>query len=106
MDIRKGDNVIILSGADKGKTGRVLSVFPDKKTLIVERVRLIKRHTKPGQKGMQQGGIVEREAPIHVSKVALIDPRSGKATRVRHLFMADGSKVRAAAHSHEVIERG
>jgi large subunit ribosomal protein L24 len=104
MNIRKGDTVVVLSGTHKGKTGRVLSVFPKDEKVIVERVQLMKRHSKPGRQGMQQGGIVEREAPIHVSKVALLDPRSNKPTRVRHPILADGSKVRTAAHSGEVIE--
>ena len=104
MNIRKGDTVVVLSGAEKGKTGRVLSVFPKEGTVLVERVRLIKRHTKPGRGGMQQGGIVEKEAPIPVSKVAVVDPSSGKPTRVRMQVLGDGSKVRVAARSGDVIE--
>ena len=68
-------------------------------------MRLIKRHTKAGRQGMQQGGIVEKEAPVHISKLAMLDPRSNKATRVRHVFIADGSKMRTAANSGEVIEK-
>ena len=105
MDIRKGDMVIVLSGAEKGKTGRVLSVFPKEDLVLVERIRLMKRHTKAGRKQNMQGGIVEKEQPIHVSKVALIDPRSSKGTRIRRLFLADGSKVRTAARSGEMLEK-
>jgi len=105
MNIRKGDTVVVLSGAEKGKTGRVLTVFPKKGTVLVERVRLIKRHTKPGRKQNMQGGIVERELPLPIGKVALIDPKSHKATRVRQEFQSDGSKVRVASRSGEVIEK-
>jgi large subunit ribosomal protein L24 len=104
-DIQKNDTVIVLAGAEKGKTGRVLSVFPRKQQVLVERVALSKRHTKPGQKGQQQGGIIEKEAAIPISKVALIDPRSGRATRVRHQFLQDGSKIRSASGSGDVIEK-
>jgi large subunit ribosomal protein L24 len=105
MDIRKGDTVIILSGAQKGKTGRVLGVFPKKRQVLVERIKLTKRHTKPGRQGAMQGGVIEKEAPIPACKVALIDPRSHKATRVRHRLLSDGSKVRAASHSGDLIEK-
>ena len=105
MNIRKGDTVVVLSGAEKGKSGRVLTVFPGKGTVLVERVRLVKRHTKPGRKQNMQGGIVERELPIPLCKVALIDPKTHKPTRVRAQFSSDGSKVRIAARSGEVIEK-
>jgi large subunit ribosomal protein L24 len=95
----------VLSGSEKGKIGRVLTVYPRKGTVVVERVRLIKRHTKPGRQQAVQGGIVEKEAPIAASKVALVDPRTSKATRVRHQYQADGSKVRLAARSGEVMEK-
>ena len=103
--IRKGDTVVVLSGAEKGKTGRVITVYPKKGTVIVERIRLIKRHTKAGRKQMQQPGIVEREAPIKLSKVALIDPKTHQPTRTRQQFQADGTKVRIAARSGEVLEK-
>ena len=105
MHIRKGDTVVVLSGAEKGKSGRVLTVFPDKKTVLVERIRLVKRHTKPGRKGSTQGGIVERELPIPICKVALVDPKTHKPTRVRSRLQPDGSKVRIAVRSGEIIER-
>ena len=104
-NIKKGDTVVVLSGAEKGKTGRVLSVFPRQDRVIVERIRLIKRHTKPGGKGAPQGGIVEKEASIPLSKVALIDPKSGRATRIRHEYQDDGSKVRVSARSGDTIEK-
>jgi len=105
MQIRKGDTVVVLSGAEKGKTGRVLTVFPKHGTVLVERVRLVKRHTKPGRKQNMQGGIVEREAPLPLSKVALIDPKTHKPTRVRMQYSADGSKVRLAARSGSAIAK-
>jgi large subunit ribosomal protein L24 len=105
MQIKKGDMVVVLSGSEKGKTGRVLSVYPEKKAVLVERICLRKRHTKPGRKQAMQGGIIEKELPIPACKVALMDPRSGKATRVRKQVLADGSKVRIAAHSGEMLEK-
>jgi large subunit ribosomal protein L24 len=105
MIIRKGDRVVVLSGAEKGKTGRVLTIYPEKKAALVERIRLVKRHTKPGRKQNMQGGIVERELPIPLCKLALIDPKTDKPTRVRSRIQGDGSKVRVAARSGEVIEK-
>jgi large subunit ribosomal protein L24 len=104
FDITKGDTVVVLSGSEKGKTGRVLYVYPKKGEVIVEKVRLIKRHTKPGRRGMTQGGIVEKESPLPISKVALLDPKTGKPTRVRHQVGADKTKLRFGA-SGDVIER-
>jgi large subunit ribosomal protein L24 len=105
MYIRKGDNVVVLSGADAGKSGRVIAVFPKKGTVLVERVRLVKRHTKPGRKGNTQGGIVERELPIRACKVAIMDPKTHKPTRVRRETAADGTVVRVAVGSGTVIEK-
>jgi large subunit ribosomal protein L24 len=105
MYIRKGDTVVVLSGADLGKSGRVIAVFPKKGTVLVERVRLVKRHTKPGRKGNQQGGIVERELPIRACKVGLMDPKTHKPTRVRREQAADGTSVRIAVRSGTVIEK-
>jgi len=81
MKIRKNDNVVVLAGNAKGKTGKILKVFPEVNRVIVEGVNIRKRHTKPSQKN-QQGGIVEKEAPINVSNVAILDPKSNKASRV------------------------
>jgi large subunit ribosomal protein L24 len=105
MNIRKGDTVVVLSGSDIGKSGRVIAVYPKKGTVIVERVRLAKRHTKPGRKQNMQGGIVERELPIRACKVGLMDPKTHKATRVRREFAADGAAVRVAVRSGNVIEK-
>jgi len=93
--IRKGDTVMVISGDDKGKTGKVLRVFPDHGRVLVEGINMIKRHTKPGPQ-QQQGSIVEREAPIHLSKVLPVDPETGKGTRTRTRTEKDGSKSRIA----------
>jgi large subunit ribosomal protein L24 len=103
MHVAKDDTVIVLSGKYRGKMGRVLRVFPDKGKVIVEHVNTVKRHTRPNpQKGIQ-GGILEKEAPIHVSKIMVVDPTSGKPTRVGHKRLADGKKVRVARRSGEMI---
>lgn len=94
MHVRKNDTVMVLSGNDAGKRGRVLKVFPKKAMIVVEGVRFIKRHTKPSQK-MPNGGIIEREAPIHVSNVMVIDPQTSKPTRVGHKRIDEGGKRRS-----------
>jgi len=93
--IRKGDNVIVISGKDKGKTGKVLRVFPEVERVTVEKINMVKRHTKPSQV-QREGGIIEREQPIHLSKVMPVDPSTGKGTRVRVRREDDGSKTRLA----------
>ncbi len=100
--IRKGDNVIVLTGRDKGKRGSVLKAMPREGRLIVQGVNIVKRHTRPSQ--TQTGGIVEKEAPIHVSNVALLDPASDKPTRVGFRMLEDGRKVRYAKASGELID--
>ena len=97
--IRKNDNVIVMSGRDKGKRGRVLRVVASKGRVIVEGVNFIKRHTKANPQKNVKGGIVERENPIHISNVALVDPKSDKPTRVGMKIVADGSRVRIAVRS-------
>jgi large subunit ribosomal protein L24 len=101
--IRKDDEVIVLTGRDKGKRGAVLRVVTRTDRVLVEGVNVTKRHVKPTQAD-PQGGIVEREAPIHISNVALIDPESDRPTRVRYKRLEDGRKVRVAARSGEVID--
>lgn len=101
MHIKKGDEVLIIAGNDRGKRGRVLKVFPKNRRVIVEGINFIKRHTRPSQNN-PQGGIVEKEAPIHVSNVKLI--HNGEPTRVGHRYLDDGSKVRVAKSTGEVIE--
>ena len=101
--IRKDDEVIVLTGRDKGKRGAVLRVVTKTDRVLVEGVNVTKRHVKPTQ-AEPQGGIVEREAPIHISNVALVDPESDRPTRVRYKNLEDGRKVRVAARSGEVID--
>lgn len=103
MNIRRDDTVLVISGNDKGKRGRVLRVIPEQDRLIVEGVRMMKKHTKPTQRD-PQGGIVEREAPIHVSNVMVIDPHSDAPTRVGKKRLDDGRNVRVAARSGEMID--
>ena len=99
--IRKGDQVVILSGKDKGKTGEVVRSMPKDSKVVVSGVNVHARHRKPTQLN-PQGGIERKEAPLHVSKVAIADPKTGKATRVR-FEERDGKKVRVAAKSGELI---
>ncbi|AZU03415.1 50S ribosomal protein L24 [Glycocaulis alkaliphilus] len=98
--IKKGDKVVILAGRDKGKTGEVTKVVPSENRVFVGGVNMVKRHNRPTQTTL--GGIEEKEAPIHVSNVALADPKSGEATRVG-FEVRDGKKVRVAKKSGEVI---
>ncbi len=99
--IRKGDTVVVLSGKDKGKTGEVVRAMPKDAKVIVSGVNVAVRHRKPTQAN-PQGGLERREAPMHMSKVAVADPKGGKPTRVR-FEMRDGKKVRVAAKSGELI---
>ena len=99
--IRKGDKVVVLSGKDKGRTGEVLSVQPKEDKALVRGVNMIRRHQKQSQS--QQGGIITKEAPIHLSNLAIADPKDGKPTRVGFQVQKDGTKVRVAKRSGEVI---
>jgi large subunit ribosomal protein L24 len=99
LKVRKNDTVVVISGKDKGKRGRVIEVLPKLARVRVEGVNKIKRHTKPNPQKNVKGGIVERESPLHVSNVALVDPKSDKPTRVRIKVMADGTRVRMATRS-------
>ena len=93
MSIRKDDTVVVLSGKDKGKQGKVLEVMPRDKKVIVEKINIVSRHTKPRQQG-EQGGIIKKEAPIYACKVMRVCPKCGKPTRPAHTVHADGKKVR------------
>jgi len=98
--IRTDDEVIVISGKDRGKTGKVLRTDPKKERVYVEGLNIVKRHQRPTQTatGQQAGGVIEREGPIHVSNVALIDPKDGKPTRVG-IEIADGKRLRIAKRS-------
>ncbi len=100
--IKKGDEVIVLAGREKGKRGKVLRVVRKEDRVLVQGVNMIKRHTRPSQ--VSPGGILEREAALHISNVALVDPKLGKPTRVGYKFLEDGRKVRFAKLSGEVID--
>ncbi len=104
MHVKKGDTVIVIAGKDKGKKGRVLAAYPKKDRVLVEGINLVKKHTRPSQAN-PQGGIVTQEAPIHVSNVSLIDPKSGKPTRIGYKVLDNGTKVRVAKKSGEVIDK-
>ena len=93
MSIRKDDTVIVLSGKDKGKTGKVLEGMPKDKKVVVEKVNIVSRHTKPRQQG-EQGGIIKKEAPLYACKVMRVCPKCNKPTRPAHKILADGKKVR------------
>jgi large subunit ribosomal protein L24 len=99
--IKKGDKVVVLSGKDKGRTGDVVKVMPKESKVVVSGINVHARHRKPSQIS-PQGGIERKEAPLHVSKVAIADPKTGAATRVR-FEVRDGKKVRVAAKSGELI---
>ncbi len=103
VKIKKGDKVVVIAGKDKRKTGLVLEVHPKESRLLVEGVNLVKRHTKPSAQN-PEGGIIEKATPLHISNVALVDPKDGQPTRVGYKFLANGTKVRYAKKSGEVIE--
>jgi len=100
--IKTKDKVVVLSGKDKGKTGEVVKVLPKEERVVVSGVNVVKKHTRPSARS--QGGIVEVEAPIHVSNVAHVDPKDGKPTRVGFKVLEDGRKVRVAKRSGETID--
>ncbi len=101
--VKKGDQVVVLTGRDKGKRGEVLKVLREDARVLVQGINVMKRHTRPSPK--TSGGIVEQEAPIHVSNVAHLDPKDQKPTRVGFKFLEDGRKVRYAKRSGEIIDR-
>lgn len=108
MRIKRNDQVVVLAGEYKGKKGKVLKVIPEKNRVIVEGVNFISKHMRPNQK-MPQGGIVKKEAPIHVSNVMLIDPKSGEPTRIRYSYLETDEKksrrkVRMSVKSGEMIQ--
>ena len=103
LHIKKNDTVVVLAGEDKGKTGKVLKVLVEKNRALVEGVNMVSKSTKPSAKN-PQGGIVKQEAPIHISNLSLVDPKSGKPTRVGIKVAEDGKKVRIAKKSGEEIK--
>ena len=100
--IKKADNVMVITGKDKGKTGEVLNVLPAKQRVLVRGVNIVKRHTKPSQTA--PGGIVERESTVQLSNVALIDPTLNEATKIGFRILEDGRKVRFSKSSNEILD--
>jgi large subunit ribosomal protein L24 len=100
--IRKGDNVVVLTGKDKGRTGEVVSVSPKEGRAVVAGINMVKRHQR--QSPSQEAGIIEKEAPIQLSNLAVADPKDGKATRIGFKTLEDGRKVRVAKRSGETID--
>ena len=104
MKIRKGDIVMVIAGDDKGKTGRVLAVDSEKQRVVVEKVKFVKRHTKARRQGAQ-GGIIEKEAPLHLSNVQLYDAKAGRGTRVGVRVLPDGRRERVSRASGETLSK-
>ena len=101
--IKKGDQVVVITGADRGRRGEVLQVMPKDERALVRGVRIVRRHTKPSGMG-QPGGIIDKESPIHLSNLMLVDPKSDKPTKVGFRILDGGRKVRVAKVTGEVIE--
>ena len=99
--LKKGDEVVVIAGKEKGKKGKIVKIITDESRVLVGGVNMVKRHTKPSRTGA--GGIVEKEASLHVSNVMLVDPKTGKGSRVGYKSLEDGRKVRVAKRSGEVI---
>ena len=103
--IRRNDNVVVITGKDRGKRGRVLKVVPEKNRLVVEGVNIIKRHTKPNPQRQIKGGVVEREAALHASNVQIVCPECGKPTRLGKKILGDGRKVRVCRKCEGVVDK-
>ena len=101
--LKRGDTVEVIAGKNKGKRGQIREIRPDSQRVVVADVNVVKRHMKPGRSGARQAGIVEIEAPIHISNVALVDPKTDKPTRIGVRTLPDGSRVRFAKKSGEQI---
>jgi large subunit ribosomal protein L24 len=103
--IRRNDNVVVTTGKDRGKRGRVLKVLRDKNRLVIEGVNFINRHTKPNPQKNIKGGVMKREAPLHASNVQLICPECGAQTRIGHKLLGDGRKVRICRKCQGVVDK-
>ena len=104
LGIKKEDTVLVIAGKEKGKRGRVLSVMPSEDRLTIERINIIKRHMKPSRK-YSQGGIIEKEASIHISNVMLLCPKCNKPTKIANSILENGKKVRSCKKCREVIDK-
>ena len=105
VHVKKGDKVVVITGKDRGKRGRVLSVFPTKSRVLVEGVNFVKRNTRPNPQKNIKGGILEKEAPIHISNVLLADPETNHPTRVGRKTLDDGSRIRVAKRSGATLDK-
>jgi large subunit ribosomal protein L24 len=103
LHVKKGDTVMIIAGKDKGKSGKILKVIPKKECVIVEKVNFIKRHQRPGGQS-RQGGIIEREGPIHVSNIKIVCSKCNNVVRIKKLFLEDGKKVRVCSRCDEILD--
>ena len=103
--IRKNDNVVVTTGKDRGKRGRVVRLVPEKNRLVVEGVNVMKRHTKPNPQKNVKGGVMEREAPLHASNVQIVCPECGKPTRIGKKILDDGRKVRVCRKCDGVLDK-
>ena len=103
--IRKNDNVVVTTGKDRGKSGRVVRLVPEKNRVVVEGVNIIKRHTRPNPQKNVKGGVVEREAPVHASNVQIVCPECGKPTRIGKRILDDGRKVRICRKCDGVLDK-
>jgi large subunit ribosomal protein L24 len=104
MHVHREDNVVVLAGKDRGKRGRVIRVYPKNERVLVEKINLVKRHTRPNEK-VPQGGIVEKELPIHISNLMVICGKCGKPTRVGTKRLTDGKKVRLCKKCGEILDK-
>jgi len=103
LSVKKNDTVIVIAGREKGKKGRVLSIYPSKGRLLIEKINMIRKHMKPTRK-YAQGGIIEKEAPLHISNIMLICPKCNKPTRISNTSLQDGRKVRMCKKCREVMD--
>ncbi|HAP67411.1 MAG TPA: 50S ribosomal protein L24 [Nitrospinae bacterium] len=103
LTLKKGDVAVVMTGKSKSKSGRILSVLPSKEKVIIEGINIVKRHMKPSKK-YSQGGIIEKEGPIHISNVMLVCPKCNKSTRIGNTVLDDGKKLRTCKKCKEVID--
>lgn len=103
MNFKTGDKVVVIAGANKGKTGKITKILTEKQRVIVEGVNVVKKHQKPNSNN-QNGGIIEKEAPIHISNVMIVDSKTGKCSRIGHVIDKKGNKVRVSKKSNEKID--
>jgi len=104
LHVKKGDTVVVLAGKEKGRSGKVLSVITKKEKVFVEKINMIKRHSRPS-KSAPQGGIIEKEAALHASNVNILCPKCNKAVRIKKRLLEDGKKVRACVKCSEILDQ-